>query len=144
MEKLTTLDQSLIEILSENSRESTSELARVLGVSRATIKDHIDKLVKNGIISGFTIQFSDSYESNRIEAHVMIKSDSKKSAAIYRNIKKITEVKSLQAVNGIYDFIAIVKAESTHSLDQTLDAIGQVDGIEKTLSSIILSTKFKR
>ncbi len=144
MEKLTAFDQALIELLSENSRESTSELARTLGVSRATVKDHIDRLVENGIISGFTIQYSDSFESSRIEAHVMIKSDSKKSAIINRNIKKISEVKSLQAVNGIYDFIAIVKAESTYSLDKTLDAIGQIDGIEKTLSSIVLSTKFKR
>jgi DNA-binding Lrp family transcriptional regulator len=144
MEKLASLDHTLIEMLSENSRTSTSELARSLGVSRATVKDHIEKLVNDGIIKGFTIQFNDSYESNQIESHVMIKADSKKSAAIFRNIKKINAVRSLQAVNGIYDFIAIIKTESTQVLDDTLDTIGEIDGIESTLSSIVLSTKFKR
>jgi len=144
MKKLSQIDQALLDLLSKNSRESTSELARKLGVSRATVKDHIDNLVKEQVINGFTIRYSEAYSSGRIEAHVMIKADSKKSSAIFRNIKNISDVRSLQAVNGIYDFIAIVNADSTTSLDQALDTIGQIDGVENTLSSIVLSTKFQR
>jgi len=144
MKNLSHLDQSLVELLAENSRESTTDLARKLGVSRATVKDHIENLVQEGVIQGFTIRFSEAYSAGRIEAHVMIKSDSKKSPIIHRNIKKLPEVKSLQAVNGIYDFIAVINAASTASLDHCLDTIGSIDGVEKTLSSIVLSTKFMR
>ena len=47
-------------------------------------------------------------------------------------------------MNGIYDIIAHVSADSTGDLDRALDQIGELDGIEKTVSSIILSTKFER
>ncbi|MFT7130093.1 MAG: hypothetical protein ACI89U_002215, partial [Gammaproteobacteria bacterium] len=46
--------------------------------------------------------------------------------------------------NGIYDMIAMLSVESTRSLDLALDTIGDINGIEKTVSSIILSTKFEK
>jgi len=59
-------------------------------------------------------------------------------------LRKLVNLKSLYAVNGIYDMIAVISAESTKSLDETLDLIGDTSGVEKTVSSIILSTKIER
>lgn len=137
-------DRALIELLSANSRESIAELARKLKLSRSTVKDRIERLETRGIITGYTVRFSEEYAVGQIQAHVMISSDPKLAAQIVRNLRQIAAVKSLYAVNGIYDMIAIVSAESTRSLDQTLDQIGDMEGIEKTVSSIILSTKFER
>lgn len=137
-------DRALIELLSANSRESVAELARKLKLSRSTVKDRIERLETRGIITGYTVRFSEEYAVGQIQAHVMISSDPKLAAQIVRNLRQIAAVKSLYAVNGIYDMIAIVSTESTRSLDQTLDQIGDMEGIEKTVSSIILSTKFER
>ena len=40
--------------------------------------------------------------------------------------------------------IAIVAAASISELDMVIDKIGDIDGVEKTLSSIILSTRINR
>jgi hypothetical protein len=40
--------------------------------------------------------------------------------------------------------IAIVAAGSISELDSAIDKIGDIDGVEKTLSSIILSTRINR
>ncbi|RJT17792.1 AsnC family transcriptional regulator, partial [Mesorhizobium waimense] len=40
--------------------------------------------------------------------------------------------------------IADVAAPSISELDRTIDVIGDVDGVEKTQSSVILSTRFQR
>jgi DNA-binding Lrp family transcriptional regulator len=74
----------------------------------------------------------------------MISSNAKFSAAIVRKLRAMPALKSLYAVNGVYDMIAVVSAESTRLLDEALDAIGEMEGVEKTVSSIILSTKFER
>ncbi len=137
-------DKELIALLSTNSRESTAKLARTLGMSRTTVTSRIERLEKRGIITGYTVQFSEDYERGRIQAHVMISSDPKSSAHIVRFLKKISAIRELHAVNGVYDMLAIVSAESTHHLDEVLDLIGNTDGIEKTTSSILLSTKFSR
>jgi len=137
-------DKALIEQLSANSRQSTAELARKLKLSRSTVTDRIERLEKRGIINGYTIRFSEAYTERQIKAHVLISSDPKQAAQIVSQLKQLSNITSLYAVNGVYDMIAIVSADSPHFLDQTLDEIGAVAGIEKTVSSIILSTKLDR
>ncbi len=137
-------DKKLLALLSANSRESTAELARKLQLSRSTVKDRIERLKSQGVISGFTVRFSEGYAAGQIRAHVMISTDPKKSAEVVRALRNITDLKSLYAVNGIYDMIAIISAESTSSLDEVLDQIGGTTGVEKTVSSIILSTKIEK
>ncbi len=137
-------DKQLIALLSANSRESTANLARLLGMSRTTVTSRIERLEKRGVITGYTVQFSEDYERGRIQAQVMISANPKLSAHIVRTLKKISAVQALHAVNGVYEMLAIISAESTQHLDEVLDLIGNTDGITKTTSSIILSTKFSR
>ena len=137
-------DKELIALLSTNSRESTANLARKLGMSRTTVTNRIERLEKRGIITGYTVQFSEDYERGQIHAHVMISSDPKSASQIVRSLRKISAVRALHAVNGVYELVAIVSAESTQHLDEVLDQIGNTKGIAKTTSSIILSTKFSR
>jgi DNA-binding Lrp family transcriptional regulator len=137
-------DKELIALLSTNSRESTANLARMLGMSRTTVTSRIERLEKRGVITGYTVQFSQDYERGRIQAQVMISSNPKSSAYIVRTLKKIPAIRALYAVNGAYEMLALISAESTQHLDQVLDLVGNIEGISKTTSSIILSTKFSR
>ena len=137
-------DKELIALLRTNSRESTSNLARKLGMSRTTVTNRIERLEKRGIIAGYTVQLSDAHERGQIQAHVMISSDPKHSANIVRALNKISAIRALHAVNGVYEMLALVSAESTQHLDEVLDQVGNTPGISKTTSSIILSTKFLR
>ena len=45
-------DKELIALLSTNSRESTANLARLLGMSRTTVTSRIERLEKRGVIRG--------------------------------------------------------------------------------------------
>jgi len=137
-------DKALLDLLSANSRESTAALARKLGLSRSTVKDRIARLEQSGIVTGYTIRYSAAYSTRQIRAQVMISYDPKLSSQIVRSLRQMPAIKAVYAVNGIYDMIALVSADSTGDLDQCLDQIGDMDGIEKTVSSIILSTKFER
>ena len=137
-------DKQLIALLRSNSRESTAKLARALGMSRTTVTSRIERLEKRGVIAGYTVRFSAEYERGQIQAHVMISSDPKYSAHIVKCLKKNPAISALHAVNGEYDMLALLSAESTQHLDTVLDEIGNTEGISKTTSSIILSTKFAR
>ncbi len=137
-------DKELLALLSANSRESTANLARRLGMSRTTITSRIERLEKRGIIQGYTVHLSEAYERSQILAHVMISANPKSNTHIVRCLKKNPAVRALHAVNGVYEMMAEVSAESTQHLDQVLDDIGNTEGINKTTSSIVLSTKFSR
>ncbi len=134
----------LLRLLTANSRESIAELARKLCLSRSTVKDKISRLEKRGIIKGYTLRVSEDYKDRQLEAQVMISCEPKLSMKIGRALSKLSSIRSLYTFNGAYDMIAIVNTNTTKDLDHVLDEIGDIEGINKTLSSIVLSTKFER
>ena len=138
------LDQQLLGLLKQNARTSTSELARKLHVSRSTIQDRLKRLESGKIISGFSVNLHPEYTKRLIIAQVMIQINPKMAVEVTRALRKIEAVKVLQAVSGPYDLVAEVSALTTEDIDQSLDLIGDLDGVEKTMTSIVLSTKFMR
>lgn len=138
-----TTDQKLINLLKNNGRESTTSLARMMGMSRSTVQDRISRLEDRGIIAGYTIRFNPDYNRRQITAHVLMLLNPKFADQILQNLKKIPLIKAVYAVSGIYDMIVLVRAETTEEIDSTLDEIGRMEGIKKTTSSIVLSTKFE-
>ena len=137
-------DQALLDLLSSNSRISTAELARELGLSRTTVTNRLARLEQQGTIAAYTLRLGKDYQRGRVQAHVMITIDPKQSAKVTQSLRKIRAIRALHTINGKHDLLATVNAESTEDLDQVLDAIGNTEGINKTTSSIILSTKFRR
>lgn len=137
-------DRQLIDLLRANSRASTSALARELGVSRSTVQDRISRLERRKIIGGYTIRLESSFEQRLISAHVMIQISPKHGPQIERALAAMPAVKTLQTVSGIYDLVTAVEAVSTEEMDTVLDAIGALEGVEKTTSSIVLTTKLRR
>lgn len=141
---LGTKDRELLSILSENAREQTATIARKLGLSRTTVQAKIDRLERDGVIAGYGVKLSDAYESGMVKAHVLITIAPKTLARITTELHAISAVRTLHSVSGSFDLIAVVEAASIAELDHLIDRIGAIDGVERTLSSIILSTRIRR
>ena len=90
------------------------------------------------------MQLGEEFEGAQIVAQVMISVDPKLANQVVRALKPIRAIKALYTVNGVHDLLATVRTGSTQELDRALDAIGVIEGIERTASSIVLSTKFER
>ncbi|HEY1427591.1 MAG TPA: Lrp/AsnC family transcriptional regulator [Caulobacteraceae bacterium] len=137
------IDELLITNLRENARTPTAELARALGLSRTTVQSRLERLERTGVVVGYTARLSETYEGGLIHAYVMI-TLAKQTAAAVAAIRKMPHVRRLQSVSGPYDLIAVVAAPSVAAMDRLIDAIGALEGVERTTSSIVLSTKFDR
>ncbi|TNF05951.1 MAG: Lrp/AsnC family transcriptional regulator [Gammaproteobacteria bacterium] len=138
------LDQRLLELLRNNSRESIANLADKLGVSRATVKQHMATLERRKIIEGYTIRYHPQHQQQQITAYLMIEITPKLVGSIVRKMEKIPEVEALFSISGNYDLLAVVSCANTRELDQAIDLIAGLDGVEKTLTSIVLGAKFQR
>ena len=138
------IDQQLIGKLRENARRSTSEIARELGVSRSTVNSRIKRLEDTGVIRGYTLEYGEDYANQLVSAHVLIKVNQQLTARTNRDLRQVPEIRAVYAISGDYDLIAEIEAVSTASLSQTLDRIGNFEGVERTNSSVILETKFRR
>ena len=137
-------DRALIALLRDDARASTTELARKLKLSRTTVQSRMERLLRQRVIAGFTISVPDELEADLVRAHVLITLAPKRSAAIETALRRIAEVRVLHSVSGPFDLIAIVAAASIGELDALIDRIGGLDGVERTTSAIVLSTRIQR
>jgi len=142
--ELDALDRQLLARLQTNAREPTAALARALQVSRTTIQSRIRRLERRGVIAGYTLRLSSDYERRKIRAHVLINARPQAWPRTEQQLARIPQVTALHSVSGIYDLIAIIAADSMEELDQLMERIGSLEGVDKTTSSIILSNKFLR
>ena len=71
---ISTKDQQLLAILTENARCPVSEIARRMSVSRTAAQMRLQKLERNGVIEGYGVRYSPAYQKNQVRALVMIKS----------------------------------------------------------------------
>ena len=142
--KLTEKDSELINLLRGNARCSISELARQMKVSRAAVQQRFNKLEQNGTIDGFTVVLSDEFLESQVRALIMIKFPPNKRAKIVTALNLIRQVAALYSISGTYDMAGVIAAQSMQELDRIIDQIGCLQGIEQTMSSIILSTKIMR
>jgi DNA-binding Lrp family transcriptional regulator len=138
------IDPQLLALLREDARRNVSELATALGVSRTAVYSSIERLEREGTILGYTVRLGEDYDRRLIRAHVMIKLFPKATHATQDRLVTMPEVAGLYAISGEYDLIAIVEAPHVNRLNDLLDTIGELDGVERTTSSVILATKLQR
>jgi DNA-binding Lrp family transcriptional regulator len=140
---ITDEDRKLLALLRANARESTASIARKLGLSRTTVQERIARLERNGAIAGYTLREPDG-RSSALSALVLLNVDAKVSEKVVRELKSMPTVSALRAVSGVFDYVATVEADTTAELDRELDRIGRQDGIERTQTLVVLSTRFER
>ena len=140
----TNADRMLLALLRENARASTAELARRLGVSRTTVQSRIERLERQGVIAGYGVRLSSDYERALIRAHLLVTVTPKLAERVIASLRAIANVRTVHSVSGSFDMIVIAGSPSISDLDGLIDRIGALEGVERTLSSIILSTRIDR
>ena len=141
---ITSEQQRLLALLRRNARESTASLARKLGIARTTVAERIHRLERDGVINGYTVRVTDSFARHSITALVLINVNAKLSERVVRALDASPHVRAVYALSGVFDYEVAVDAGSTQEIDGILDAIGRIEGIERTQTSIVLSVKFER
>jgi DNA-binding Lrp family transcriptional regulator len=137
-------DRAIIALLRENARTGHAEAARRLNLSRTTVQARVESLERRGIIVGYTVRLAEELSRRLVRAQVTIVVAPKASASVIKALQRMPALRALHSVSGPFDLLAVVEAEDVPSLDAAIDAIGALDGVDKTQSSIILATKFER
>lgn len=142
--RISPADEQLLSLLREDARAATADIARRLGLSRTTVQNRIARLEEQGVIRGYTVRVDDELERSRIRAHIMITLRPKQMNAVVKALQGMHEVRVLYSISGGHDLIAQAVTATVGEMDVLTDRIGIIDGVERTNTSIILSTKFER
>ncbi|MBR0554205.1 Lrp/AsnC family transcriptional regulator [Ciceribacter sp. L1K23] len=140
MSNIDDLDRSILSALRQNARLPVASLAASTGAARATITMRIQRMVDNGMITGFTIRTGDELAQTGVRAVVMIEVVGKYADRVTQSLRGMPEIKALHSTNGRWDLIAELETKDLARFDETLRRIRLVEGINSTESSILLKT----
>ena len=76
------INQCILEILIKNARTPLIKIAKSVGLSRAAVKNHIDKMEKCGVIEGYTVILG----SNGVERSRSVLFDIQVSPACFNQV----------------------------------------------------------
>ena len=134
------LDRELIALLRTDARTPVSSLAPRLGVSRATVRARIDRLLETGAIQGFTLAMGKAPATN-IRAIMMIEVVGRAAESVFRRLMGYAEIQALHSTNGRWDIVAEIDVPDLPTFDNLLRELRQVDGIANSETSILLGTR---
>jgi DNA-binding Lrp family transcriptional regulator len=135
------VDETLIAALRRDGRRSVSDLAQELGISRATVRARMERLIASGEIAGFTVQLRTDLQEPAIRAITLIEVEGKSSDQVVQRLSGIAEVLAIHSTNGRWDLIAEIGTPDLEAFDRTLSRIRLIEGISATETSLLLSTR---
>lgn len=133
-------DRRLIALLRHDSRATIAMLAEKLGVARGTVQNRMARLEANGTILGYTVRLKPQVEEHSIRALMAIAVEGNRNEAVLKTLYGDPAVGALHTTNGRWDIVAELRTDSLASFDQVLRRIGQIEGVARTETSLLLST----
>lgn len=138
------LDRQLLALLQANARESTANLARKLGVARTTVLARLARLEREGVVLGYTARLAAGADERAVQAYVGITVSPKAARDVTRALTRLPELLQLSSVSGEFDYIALLATDTTARLDGLLDEIGELEGVTRTTTSVVLARRVDR
>jgi Lrp/AsnC family transcriptional regulator, leucine-responsive regulatory protein len=138
------LDRKILRLLIADSQISLSELGASVGLSTTALHHRIRKLKMNKVIGKFTIALSEEFYASQVSCFVRVIKFKKSSIDLAHKLKALSGVESCYSVTGEESLMLKVRAQSTQDLQKTLELINRIDGVERTLTSLIIEEHFNK
>ena len=134
-------DRTLLRLLRENARLSVSSLAAACKVSRGTVQNRIEKLVREGTIQGFTVRQSANATPGLVRAVTLLEVGGGRLPHVVRALRGMPEVAELHTTNGRWDLVVDLAADSLQDFDAVLRRIRAIEGVANSETSLKLSDR---
>jgi len=132
-------DKRLLNALRKDGRASVTTLAGTLNLSRATVQSRLDRLMKSGVISRFTVELDPSADVDAIRAIMMIEVEGTLARPVIKSLRKLPEISKVHNTNGGWDFVAEIETASLADFDRVLREVRLIKGVLKSETSLLLS-----
>ena len=131
------IDLKLLRLLQQHSRPPIKALAGEVNLSSPAVSARIDRLEKQGVIRGYTLDVDPLQLGQHILAYIRLDMQPTQKAEFYPFIAACPNVLECNCVTGQYSMLIKVTYPSTQDLD---GFIGQLQQFGKTETQIVFSS----
>ena len=135
------IDIIILDILQKEGRTKRNVLAEAVGLSLPSLSERLKKLEDSKIIEGYYTKLNKkSFGYDLMVFITVIMQSSKNFSELVKNVKATPEILECHSVLGEGSHILKVLAKDTESLEKLLSKIQSWPGVERTVTSFVLST----
>lgn len=140
-DRMDDIDQKLIAALRRDGRASLSELSAALGLSRATVRARMDRLLAKGEVQGFTVVTRGDVTAMPVRGLMMIGIEGRGAERVTARLSGLPEVMAVHSTNGRWDLIAEIGTRTLEEFDAVLSRIRSFEGVTSSETSLMLTTR---
>lgn len=144
--RLTATDRMILELLRENGRRSLTEISAVVGLSRPTVRHHIDKLVEGKVIRRFTIEVDRAEEGRPSGVRAMFDLRLRRNVCgmVFGSISNWPELVSAWSTAGSTDMRVLVEAADQIIIENLRDRLARHPEVASLTTTMVLKTWCER
>lgn len=144
--KLSPTDKMILELLRENGRRSLTEIAAIVGLSRPTVRHHVDKLVRENVIRRFTVEIDNTDESRPSGVRAMFDVRLRRNVCgkVFASISTWSELVSCWSTSGSTDMRVLVEAVDQSMIEDLRDRLARHPEVASLTTTMILKTWCER
>jgi DNA-binding Lrp family transcriptional regulator len=136
-------DAALLAALQADGRARLEDLARLVGLSTSTVHDRLRRLRRDGVIRRWTVELDPGALGLDVLAFVGVRA-ARTCAELAGPLCALPEVEEYHSVAGGFGALLKVRVAGPEQLDELLERLRQVPGVEGTETTVVLRTYVER
>ncbi|MGW1199281.1 Lrp/AsnC family transcriptional regulator [Streptomyces sp. NPDC002536] len=132
------LDARILKLLLEQPRTSVREYARVLGIARGTLQARLDRLERDGVITGTGPRLSPAALGHPVLAFVHIEVTQGHLDTVADALAGIPEIIEAFSITGGGDVMTRVVARDAAHLEDVIQLMVRLPGVVRTRTEMVL------
>lgn len=132
------LDTRILRLLIEQPRTSVREYARILGVARGTLQARLDRLERDGVITGTGPSISPSALGHPVLAFVHLEVTQGHLDEVGDALTAVPEIIEVFSTTGGGDLLTRVVARDNGHLEDVIQQLIQLPGVVRTRTEVAL------
>jgi len=143
--ELDATDVRILDLLQENCKRPLAAIGEKVGLSAPAVAERIHKMEQAGVITGYVALLDSRALGLDVTAFIGVSIGHPRLIdAFEREIESFDDVLECHHVTGGPTLMLKVKTESTETLEELIDRVRSIEGVTRTETSIVLSTRAER
>jgi Lrp/AsnC family transcriptional regulator, leucine-responsive regulatory protein len=139
------IDRRILGLLQVDCKTPLAKIGEKVGLSAPSVVERVRKLESEGFITGYHAHLDARRLGVDITAFIGVSIGHPKGIATFeQQLPRLPDVLECHHVTGGYTLLLKVKTRDTAALEGLIRSLRSIEGVERTETSVVLSTKVER
>ena len=133
-------DRKIISVLQRDGRASLRKISEEVGVALGTVSNRVNRMEESGTIKGYSVILDPDKIGWNLNVVIGLRIEKGRLIEIQEKISRDHRVSAVYDVTGDFDSMIIARAKDREDLDNLIKNVMSIDGIERSLTHLVLNT----